>query len=183
MKIFRNRTVVGVLCILLSLVICFGVTPLFTRSASEKATVVRVTAEIHEGDEITASMVQTVEVGAYNLPAGVLTDKNEVIGKYATAELAAGDYVLASKLSTEPAAENGYLYNLDGSKQAISVTIKSFATGLSGKLKSGDIVSVIVADYNGRGETVIPAELQYVEVISVTAASGYDANTVKPLTE
>ena len=38
MKIFRNRTVVGVLCILLSLVICFGITPLFTRSASEKAT-------------------------------------------------------------------------------------------------------------------------------------------------
>lgn len=183
MKIFRNRTVVGVLCILLSLVICFGVTPLFTRSASEKVTVVRIAAEIHEGDEITASMVQTVEVGAYNLPAGVLTDKNEVIGKYAAAELVAGDYILASKLSAEPAAENSYLYNLDGSKQAISVTIKSFATGLSGKLKSGDIVSVIVADYKGRGETVIPAELQYVEVISVTAASGYDANTGKPLTD
>ena len=26
------------------------------------------------------------------------------------------------------------------------------------------------------GETVIPPELQYVEVISVTASSGYDAN-------
>ena len=37
MKIFRNRTVIGVLCILLALVICFGVTPLFSRSASEKA--------------------------------------------------------------------------------------------------------------------------------------------------
>lgn len=183
MKILRNRTVVGVLCILLSLVICFGLTPLFTRSVSEKATVVRVAAEIHAGDEITASMVQTVEVGAYNLPAGVLTDKSEVVGKYATADLTAGDYILASKLSTEPAAENSYLYNLDGSKQAISVTIKSFATGLSGKLKSGDIVSVIVADYEGRGETVIPAELQYVEVISVTATSGYDANTGKPLTD
>ena len=36
MKIFRNRTVIGVLCILLALVICFGVTPLFSRSASEK---------------------------------------------------------------------------------------------------------------------------------------------------
>ena len=35
MKIFRNRTVIGVLCILLSLVICFGVTPLFSRSSSE----------------------------------------------------------------------------------------------------------------------------------------------------
>ena len=177
MKIFRNRTVVGVLCILLALIICFGVTPLFSRSASEKTEIVRVTKDIKEGDEITAEMVQTVEVGAYNLPQNLMTDKKEIVGKYATADLAAGDYILSSKLSAVPAAENAYLYNLDGKKQAISVTIKSFATGLSGKLESGDIVTVIVADYQGKGETAIPPELQYVEVISVTASSGYDANT------
>lgn len=177
MKIFRNRTVIGVLCILLALIICFGVTPLFSRSASEKTEIVRVTKDIKEGNEITAEMVQTVEVGAYNLPQNLMTDKKEVVGKYATADLAAGDYILSSKLSAVPAAENAYLYNLDGKKQAISVTIKSFATGLSGKLESGDIVTVIVADYQGKGETVIPPELQYVEVISVTASSGYDANT------
>lgn len=177
MKIFRNRTVIGVLCILLALIICFGVTPLFNRSASEKTEIVRVTKDIKEGDEITAEMVQTVEVGAYNLPQNLMTDKKEVVGKYATADLAAGDYILSSKLSAVPAAENAYLYNLDGKKQAISVTIKSFATGLSGKLESGDIVTVIVADYQGKGETAIPPELQYVEVISVTASSGYDANT------
>ena len=177
MKIFRNRTVVGVLCILLALIICFGVTPLFSRSASEKTEIVRVTKDIKEGDEITAEMVQTVEVGAYNLPQNLMTDKKEVVGKYATADLAAGDYILSSKLSAVPAAENAYLCNLDGKKQAISVTIKSFATGLSGKLESGDIVTVIVADYQGKGETAIPPELQYVEVISVTASSGYDANT------
>lgn len=177
MKIFRNRTVIGVLCILLALIICFGVTPLFSRSASEKTEIVRVTKDIKEGDEITAEMVQTVEVGAYNLPQNLMTDKKEIVGKYATADLAAGDYILSSKLSAVPAAENAYLYNLDGKKQAISVTIKSFATGLSGKLESGDIVTVIVADYQGKGETAIPPELQYVEVISVTASSGYDANT------
>ena len=177
MKIFRNRTVIGVLCILMALIICFGVTPLFSRSASEKTEIVRVTKDIKEGDEITAEMVQTVEVGAYNLPQNLMTDKKEVVGKYATADLAAGDYILSSKLSAVPAAENAYLYNLDGTKQAISVTIKSFAVGLSGKLESGDIVTVIVADYQGKGETAIPPELQYVEVISVTASSGYDANT------
>ena len=177
MKIFRNRTVIGVLCILLALIICFGVTPLFSRSASEKTEIVRVTKDIKEGNEITAEMVQTVEVGAYNLPQNLMTDKKEVVGKYATADLAAGDYILSSKLSAVPAAENAYLYNLDGKKQAISVTIKSFATGLSGKLESGDIVTVIVADYQGKSETAIPPELQYVEVISVTASSGYDANT------
>ena len=165
MKIFRNRTVIGVLCILLALIICFGVTPLFSRSASEKTDIVRVTKDIKEGDEITAEMVQTVEVGAYNLPQNLMTDKKEVVGKYATADLVAGDYILSSKLSAVPAAENAYLYNLDGTKQAISVTIKSFATGLSGKLESGDIVTVIVADYVACCGTSIQPVLQMLEQV------------------
>ena len=172
-----NRTVIGIICILLALVICFGITPLFNRGISQKAEIVRVTKDIHAGELITKDMVTTAEVGSYNLPSGLMTVKDNVVGKYAKADLAVGDYILAAKLSEAPAAENAYLYNLDGTKQAISVTIKSFATGLSGKLQSGDIVSVIVADYPEDGETSIPAELQYVEIISVTASTGYDANT------
>ena len=159
MSIFKNRTVIGVICILLALVICFGITPLFNQSISQKAEIVRVTKDIHAGELITKDMVATAEVGSYNLPSGLMTAKDNVVGKYAKADLAVGDYILAAKLSDAPAAENAYLYNLDGTKQAISVTIKSFATGLSGKLQSGDIVSVIVADYPEDGETTIPAEL------------------------
>ena len=36
---------------------------------------------------------------------------------------------------------------------------------------------MIAPDYQKQGETVIPPELKYVEVIAVTAGSGYDANT------
>lgn len=88
-----------------------------------------------------------------------------------------GDYIIASKVADEPAVENTYLYNLNGEQQAISVPVKSFAGGLSGKLISGDIVSIIAPDYKKQGLTVIPPELQYVEVIAVTASSGSDANT------
>lgn len=177
MSIMKNRTVVGVICIALSLVICFGVTPLFNQAASQKAEIVRVAQPIRAGDEITADMVQTVEVGGYNLPENVIRQKENVVGKYAAADLAVGDYILGAKLSDVPAADNAYLYSLDGAQQAMSVTIKSFSTGLSGKLQSGDVVSVIAPDYKKQGVTVIPPELKYVEVISVTASSGYDANT------
>jgi pilus assembly protein CpaB len=176
MSLFKNRTVVGVICILLSLLICFGVTPLFNKSVSQKTEIVRVVKEIKAGDEITKEMVQTVEVGGFGLPENVLRQSESVVGKYAKADLSVGDYILNTKLSDTPAAENTYLYNLDGTKQAMSVTIKSFANGLSGKLESGDIVSVIAPDYKKQGSTVIPAELKYVEVIAVTAGSGYDAN-------
>lgn len=177
MGFLKNRTVIGVICILLSLLICFGLTPLFNKGMSQKTEIARVTKEIKAGDEITKDMVQSVEVGGFNLPENVIRIKDNVIGKYAISDLGIGDYILNTKVSDIPAAENAYLYNLDGNKQAISITIKTFANGLSGKLQSGDIVSVIAPDYKKQGKTVIPAELKYVEVISVTASSGYDANT------
>ena len=177
MGFLKNRTVIGVICILLSLLICFGLTPLFNKGISQKTEIVRVTKEIKAGDEITKDMVQIVEVGGFNLPENIIRIKDNAIGKFATTDLGIGDYILNTKISDIPASENAYLYNLDGSKQAISITIKSFANGLSGKLQSGDIVSVIAPDYKKQGETVIPAELKYVEVISVTASSGDDANT------
>jgi pilus assembly protein CpaB len=177
MSFLKNRTVAGVICILLSLLICFGLTPLFNKGVSQKTEIVRVATEIRAGQEITKDMVQTVEVGSYNLPDNVIRQMETVVGKYAAADLSVGDYILNIKLSDTPAAENSYLYSLNGSKQAISITIKSFANGLSGKLQSGDIISVIAPDYRKQGVTVIPAELKYVQIISVTASSGYDANT------
>lgn len=183
MKFMKNRTAVGVLCIVVSLAICFGITPLFNRSISQKTEIVRVTKDIKVGDEITKDMVQIVEVGGYNLPENIIKTTDTVIGTYATADLAVGDYILNTKVSQTPAYENAYLYNLDGSKQAISLTIKTFAGGLSGKLQSGDIVSVIAPNYKEQGLTVIPPELKYVEVISVTTSSGYDANTGEQLSE
>lgn len=180
MSFLKNRTVLGVICIVLSLFICFALTPLFNQSVSQKASIVRVVKDIKCGDQITKDMVQTAEVGVYNLPEDIMKQTDSVIGKYATADLSPGDYILSSKLTDIPAAENAYLYNLDGGKQAISVSIKSFAQGLSGKLNPGDIVSVIAPDYKKQGSTVIPPELTYVEVIGVTASTGYDTDSEQP---
>ena len=179
MKFLKNRTVLGAVCIVLSLLICFALTPLFNQSVSRKTTVVRVVKDIQSGEQITKDMVQTVEVGGYNLPEAVMKKADSVVGKYAKADLAPGDYVLSAKLSDTPAVENAYLSSLDGTKEAISVSIKNLAEGLSGKLAAGDIVSVIAPDYKKQGSTVIPPELTYVEVIGVTASSGSDTDQTK----
>ena len=183
MKLFKNRTVLGIFCIAVSLLICFAITPLVNAGLSKKGAIVRFNQMVQEGEQITKNMVDVVEVGNHNLPENVVRNLADVEGKYLTATVYAGDYILTDKISEEPSAENKYLYNLNGEKQAMSITINTFAEGLSGKLKSGDIVSVIAPDYLGSGETVIPAELKYVEVIAVTAKSGYDANTEEQRTE
>lgn len=183
MKLFKNRTVLGIFCIAVSLLICFAITPLVNAGLSKKVAIVRFNQMVQEGEQITKNMVDVVEVGNHNLPENVVRNLADVEGKYLTATVYAGDYILTDKISEEPSAENKYLYNLNGEKQAMSITINTFAEGLSGKLKSGDIVSVIAPDYLGSGETVILAELKYVEVIAVTAKSGYDANTEEQRTE
>ena len=183
MKLFKNRTVLGIFCIAVSLLICFAITPLVNAGLSKKVAIVRFNQMVQEGEQITKNMVDVVEVGNHNLPENVVRNLADVEGKYLTATVYAGDYILTDKISEEPSAENKYLFNLNGEKQAMSITINTFAEGLSGKLKSGDIVSVIAPDYLGSGETVIPAELKYVEVIAVTAKSGYDANTEEQRTE
>ena len=106
MNLLKNRTAIGVICILLSLLICFGVTPLFNKSVSQKTEIVRVTKEIKAGDEITKDMVQIAEVGGYGLPENVIRQTDTVIGKYASADLSIGEYILNTKLSDTPAAEN-----------------------------------------------------------------------------
>ena len=182
MKFLKNRTVLGVICIALALIICFAITPLFNASKSSTMRIVRVKNDLKIGQEITAKDIEIVEVGAYNLPSEVVKKSEAVVGKYAAAEMIKGEYVLAAKISDTPASENAYLYGLTGEKRAISITISSFAGGLSGKLISGDIVSVIAVDYRETGETIVPDELQYVEVIAVTDKKGNDeeTTTIKP---
>jgi len=173
-KLFKNRIVLGLCCIVTALVICFGLTPLFNDALKSKVEIVRVNAEIKKGDQITAKMISSVEVGGYNLPSNVIYNAEDIVGKYANADLYKGDYVLQSKVSVTPMLKNGYLSKLNGENRAISVSIKSFAAGLSGKLERGDIVSLIASDVGERRETLIPVELQYIEIIAATGSSGQD---------
>ena len=145
MNILKNRTVLGIICIALSLIICFLITPLFNASTSTLTTIVRIKEDLKIGQEITSKDIETVEVGAYNLPEEVIRKADDIVGKYATSPMIKNEYALSTKVSDVPASENAYLYGLTGEKRAISVTIPSFAGGLSGKLISGDIVSIIAS--------------------------------------
>lgn len=175
-KLIKNRIVLGLICIVVSLLICFGITPMFNDALKSKVTLVRVTKEIRTGEQITDKMVTSVEAGGYNLPSNVIYKIEDVVGKYANADLYKGDYILKSKLSDTPMLRNAYLNKLNGENRAISVSIKSFASGLSGKLEAGDIVSLIAADVGSQRETLVYPELQYVEIIATTGSSGSDQN-------
>lgn len=65
MSFLRNRTVIGVFCILLSVLICFGLTPLFNRAVSQKVEIVRVTQPIRAGEQITDDSFIVAKTGVH----------------------------------------------------------------------------------------------------------------------
>ena len=168
-----NRTVIGIVCIIVAFVVCFGVAPLVNRVSEEQVEIVRMKNTLVKGSCIGENDVEIVKVGAYNLPNEVIRDKSQVIGKYTTGDMYKGEYPLPERLTTDVNTATDILGSLDGDKKAISISIGSFALGLSGKLETGDIISVIV--YSAKeGTAFTPAELSYLRVITSTTSSGID---------
>ena len=181
-KIFASRTVIGIICIVIAIAICFGIAPLVNKISDGKTEIVRVKETILKGSAITENDIELIKVGSYNLPDDVIKDETQVIGKYSTCDLYVGEYLLPSKLTDSQATAQDMLDNLDGSKLAISVSISSFASGLSGKLQTGDIVSLIV--YSAKeGTAFTPPELVYVKVITSTTSQGVDKENISDNTQ
>ncbi|MBR5680058.1 MAG: pilus assembly protein CpaB [Clostridia bacterium] len=169
----KNRTVLGLVCIALALVLAFVIAPFVNKFSDSRSEVLRVKQTVAQGHRLTGDDIETVSVGNYNLPADVLTNPEEVIGKYAAVGMTKGDYLFASKLTDTADTANDVFKSLDGSQVAVSVTIPSFAGGLSGKLQNGDIVSMIVYSAEKK-ESASPEALKSVRVITATTAAGLD---------
>ena len=169
----KNRTVLGLICILVALIITFAVAPLVNRVTDKRIDIVRMKNDVSQGYKISEEDIELVSVGAYNLPSDIITQSSDVIGKYASCDLISGDWLTPNKLSETSDSADDIFRTLDGTKQAISITISSFAGGLSGKLENGDIISLIVYD-KSLEEALIPPELTYVQVITTTTADGFD---------
>ncbi len=167
----KNRTVLGILIIAVSLVLAFVVLPIVQiRATAGRTSVVVASTDIPKGTRIEQNMVSVVEVGSHNLPSGLLLDINGAIGMYATDHIFIGDYFTRPKLADIPPYENPYLQELPEGKLAISIDIASLAGGLSGKLRAGDIVSVLAVPSSGTEivEAIQYPELQYLQVLAVS---------------
>lgn len=172
----KNRTVIGIVCIILAVAVTFVVSPLVNKISDQKTEVIRFTADVGHGVKITDEHIELVEISNSALPDKTIKSKEAVVGKYATADLFKGDIATESKVTDNANTANDIMASLKGDKIAMSITINSFAGGLSGKLENGDIVSIYVT--NKDEVTEVPASLKYVKVITTTTSGGIDENDV-----
>lgn len=81
-NIFRNRTIIGAVCILLAVLVCFGITPLFNAGLKAQTEAVRVKAEvIPRGTYITADMVEVYTRGASGMSDAIATPNKALLAK------------------------------------------------------------------------------------------------------
>ncbi|WP_337665764.1 Flp pilus assembly protein CpaB [Pseudoruminococcus massiliensis] len=172
----KNRTAIGIVCIILAVVITFVVSPMVNKVSDKKTETVRFTTNVTHGTKIKETDVEVVKISNSALPDKVVKNKTAVIGKYATADLFKGDFATENKVTDNANTASDVMASLKGNKVAMSITINSFAGGLSGKLQNGDVVSICVTGKDNKAE--IPAELKYVKVITTTTSGGVDENDV-----
>ena len=175
----KNRTIIGIVCIVLALVVTFAVAPLVNKLSDSRTDIVRLKSDIAQGHMIQESDIEVVTVGSTGLPTNIITKKEAVVGKFAACDLKANTDLLQSMISDKSDSADDVFHTLDGKKQAISITISSFAGGLSGKLENGDIVSLVIFE-NETNEATIPGGLTYVKVITTTTAEGFDKDELTP---
>lgn len=170
-----NRTLIGIIAIVLAAIISFFLVPRINKLSTDKISVVRVKNNVSRGHIITGSDIETTLVSKDGVPENVLLKEENVVGKYAKCDLFPGDYVFETKIAIDSLSASDVLSSLDGRKRAISITVQSFAGGLSGKLENGDIVEVVV--YKNDKSEIYP-ELKYVQVITTTTAEGIDKDSI-----
>ncbi len=175
----KNRTIIGIVCIVLALVVTFAVAPLVNKLSDSRTDIVRLKNDIVQGHMIQESDIEVVTVGSTGLPINIITKKEAVVGKFAACGLKANTDLLQSMISDKSDSADDVFHTLDGTKEAISITISSFAGGLSGKLENGDIVSLVIFE-NETNEATIPGGLTYVKVITTTTAEGFDKDELTP---
>lgn len=167
----KNRTIIGILCIVLAVAVMFGITPLVNTVASGKTGVIQVVKRIEPGQRITTEDIAKVQIGSFGIKDTAIKDEKQIVGKYAAVTIVPDNCIYPDMVTDDSDSADHVFRQLNGAQQVISITIPSFANGLSGKLKNGDIVSVVVVTEN---ESAIPAELTYVRVITTTTAKGTD---------
>ena len=175
----NNRFIFGILSLVLAAVIAFVALPTIARQTNGKTEIVRITQPVLKGETITSDNAEVVEVGGYNLPSNVAHSMDDVEGLYVTADLAEGDYILTSKVSTVPVSSDVALNDIPSGKVAISLPVKTLASGLSDKLQPGDIIRI----YHFLETAEEVPELRFVKVLSVTDSDGINVDNTKEPTE
>lgn len=163
---FKNRTLLGLVSILIALVFCFGVAPLVSKKVTENKEVYILSSPLQRGDIITEDKVSTIKIETQYIPDGAVGELQEIMGKMATEPSYTGDFLITERFSEELKQLDDVYRALGNDEYAVSVSVDGLAGSVSGTLLPGDIVSVFE-----EGGALLE-EMRYVEVLAIADSTG-----------
>lgn len=166
----KNRTLIAIFCIVLAAALCFGVAPLINAFFNDTTTAVMLNTDVAPGVQIESSMLSNVTISK-NSQVEYITDRSEIVGKFAKSYLYKG-VITPAMLSETNETPESKLLSLKEGEYAMSVSVQSLASGFGAKLETGDVIMIVTKDDDGNA--VLYDELAAVEVIATTNSSGTD---------
>lgn len=193
MRIFKNRLLIGCICIIVAFVIGFIAVPTLTERLNDKIDVVVLNADVEKGDRITPDMLRLASMSKgdmlyadnefYNsidVSNGLAINNRMLFDPvdkeiYAAIDMKRNDIITNDKISSTYLYKDEKLRELGDNEYAVSVTVSSLAASVSAKIMAGDIVTLLICD-DDEGAAAVPAELMYVQVLNINNADAVDIN-------
>lgn len=185
----KNRTLIGIVCIIVSLIVVFGGSFLLNRTQTKTVFILAATQDVVEGQKLSTANIGVKEVAESSIADAGMAFSNKKTAEealvtytagniYANYDMVIGDQLTKKKMTTESVNIDTALNTLDGKKVAISVKLQALEGQLTGKLQAGDVVSLICTDKKTK-ESTIPLAFQYIQVYALTTKGGIDDGDVQ----
>jgi len=142
MKLLRNKKIIGLICIALSIAVVFLAAPAVASEQTKTTEVCTANLNIDAGTMITKDMLNTVRMPASIAPDDALILTTSV-GKYTTGLIWAGDVITASKLTDTNVQKDTYALATAKGKMVVAVTVKNLSVMAAARLQPGDVVTVM----------------------------------------
>lgn len=142
MKLLRNRKIIGLICIALSIAVVFLAAPAVASEQTKTTEVCTADQNIEPGTMITKDMLKTVRMPASIVPSDALIQTTSV-GKYASGIIWADDVITASKLTDTNVQKDTYALATAKGKMVVAVTVKNLSVMAAARLQQGDVVTVM----------------------------------------
>lgn len=169
LKFFKNKIVIGAMCLLLAGALAFILLPRLYSAQSGTTEIVKLRQNAEYGTVITEDMLTVAEVGSYGLPDTIVTDKSEIVGLVAGDTIYAGEYLWRDRFMTPEAFEKSETqnsYGLSAGTYLLTIALPSESSGLAGILRAGDTVDVY-GYTDESGSAVVSEALTAVSVYKV----------------
>lgn len=139
-------------------------TEALTKEYGLKSKIVVASKDIHEMVTVLDDMVEVIELPKNFVQPGHFKDPEDIIGKVALAPIRKGEQILDTKIMI-PGPLTGLSHQIEPRKRALTIPVNG-PKSISGLIKPGDRVDMLVSLENDAQKRVIQTLLQGVPVLA-----------------